>query len=47
MKWDNVIYDNLCNAVTRILETTPVYTLYCRPDEEAARVSYLQLKIDN
>lgn len=47
MKWDNVIYDNLCNAVTRILETTPVYTLYCRPDEEAARVSYLQLIIEN
>lgn len=44
MKWDNVIYDNLCNAVTRILETTPVYTLYCRPDEEAARVSYQKLK---
>ena len=47
MKWDNVIYDNLCNAVTRILETTPVYTLYCRPDEEAARVCYLQLIIEN
>jgi hypothetical protein len=44
MKWDNVIYDNLCNAVTRILETTPVYTLYCRPDEEAARVCYKEVR---
>ena len=40
MKWDNAIYDNLCNAVSRIVETTPVYTLYCLPDEEAARLCH-------
>jgi len=43
MKWDTKIYDNLCNTVTRIIETTPIYTLYCLPDKEAAEVSYATL----
>ena len=43
MKWDPVIYNNLCNAVTRIIETTPVYTLHCLPDEEAARICHKAL----
>ena len=43
MKWDTTIYDNLCEAVTRLIETTPIYTLYCRPDEEAARICYASL----
>ena len=40
MKWDPVIYRNLCDAVTRVIETTPVYTLHCLPDEEAARLCH-------
>lgn len=40
MKWDTDIYNNLCDTVTRIIETTPIYTLHCLPDEEAARVCY-------
>ena len=36
MKWDTVVYNNLCDTVTRVIETTPVYTLYCLPDREAA-----------
>lgn len=36
MKWDTVIYNNLCDAITRLIETVPVYTLHCLPDEEAA-----------
>lgn len=43
MKWDPAIYRNLCDAVTRVIETTPVYTLHCLPDEEAARLSYATL----
>ena len=43
MKWDVAIYRNLCNAVSRLIETTPVYTLYCLPDEEAARLSFGKL----
>lgn len=40
MKWDQEIYDNICNTVTKIVETTPVYTLHCLPDEEAAQLCY-------
>lgn len=36
MKWDGTIYNNLCDCLTHIIETTPVYTLHCLPDEEAA-----------
>lgn len=43
MKWDSAIYNNLCDAITRIIETTPVYTLYCLPDEEAAQLCYKTL----
>ena len=43
MKWDTIIYDTLCNTVTRVIETTPIYTLYCRPDKEAARLSHKTL----
>ena len=40
MMWDALIHDNLCNIITRIIETTPQYTLHCRPDEEAARLCH-------
>lgn len=40
MKWDVETYGHLCDAVTAIVETTPIYTLHCLPDEEAARLCY-------
>ena len=40
MKWDEAIYRNLCDAITHIVESTPIYTLYCLPDEGAARLSF-------
>ncbi len=43
MKWDSVIYNNLCDAITRIIETTPIYTLHCLPDEEAVRICHQAL----
>ena len=43
MKWDNTIYNNLCDAITRLIETTPIYTLHCLPDEEAARLCHKTL----
>ncbi len=43
MKWDTVIYNHLCDAITRLIETTPVFTMHCLPDEEAARVCYQTL----
>lgn len=44
MKWDNEIYNNICNTVTRIIETTPVYTLHCLPDQAAALLCYETIK---
>lgn len=38
MKWDNTIYNNLCDTLTIIISTTPIYTLHCLPDEAAARL---------
>ena len=36
MKWDKHIFDNICNIVTKIVETTGIYILHCLPDKEAA-----------
>jgi hypothetical protein len=36
MKWDKDIFNYICNAVTKVVETTPVYTLHCLPDKESA-----------
>lgn len=36
MKWDKDIFNNICNIITRLIERTPLYTLHCLPDEEAA-----------
>lgn len=36
MKWDSAIYNNACNTITRIIETVPVFTMHCLPDEDAA-----------
>ena len=38
MKWDGDLYDHLCTAISRIIETTPIYTFHCLPDEEAALI---------
>ena len=43
MKWDKRIYNNLCAAITRLIETTPIYTLHCLPDEEAAQLCHRTL----
>lgn len=38
-KFDKKIHMNICGTITNILERIPVHTLYCRPDEEAAKLS--------
>ena len=43
MKWDRSIYNHLNDAITRVIETTPVYTLYCLPDEKAAQLCHQTL----
>ena len=44
MKWDKEVYLSNCNTIGRIIETTPIYTLHCLPDEEAAQLSFKTLK---
>lgn len=36
MKWDKDIFNNICNIITKLVETTGVYTLHCLPDKDAA-----------
>lgn len=36
MKWDSIIFNRTCDIVTKIVETTPIYTLHCLPDKESA-----------
>jgi len=43
MKWDTDIYRNVCDTVTSIVETTPIYILHCLPNEEAARLCHATL----
>jgi hypothetical protein len=39
MKFDKRIHQAICNTIAKLLEKQPIYTLLCRPDEEAAQVS--------
>ena len=43
MKWDEHLYDHLCNTITQIIATTPILTMHCLPDEEAALVCHKAL----
>ena len=43
MKWDKYIYSNICNSVGSLIERVPLYTLGCRPDQEAAEVCYAEV----
>lgn len=40
MRWDTWFNDGLFATLQKILQTTPVYTLHCLPDEEAARLCH-------
>ena len=39
MKFDKHIHIQVCSTISKVLEKLPIYTLSCRPDEEAATVS--------
>lgn len=43
MKWDRTVYNGICDTVSAIVGRVPFYVLGCRPDEEAARLSYQTL----
>ena len=40
MKWDKDIFNNICNCVTKLVETTGIYTLHCLPNKEAAEICH-------
>lgn len=40
MKWDKDIFNNVCDTITKVIETTGIYTLHCLPDEEAATLCH-------
>ena len=43
MKWDKHIYNSICDSVGRLIERVPLYTLGCRPDQEAAEVCHSEV----
>ena len=40
MKRASEIYNAICDTITKIVETTGIYTLHCLPNEDAAKVCY-------
>ena len=44
MKWDERIYRCNGDTVTKMIETTPVYTLHCLPDRDSAVVASTGMK---
>ncbi len=43
MKWDKEIFDNTCGIITRIIESTPIYTIHCLPNKEAAIICHQEI----
>ncbi|MGI6243815.1 MAG: hypothetical protein ACOYJK_09850 [Prevotella sp.] len=46
MKWDLDIFHNICDTVTKVIETTGIYTLHCLPNKEAAEVCNQAIKVE-
>lgn len=44
IKWDAERYRVLCDTVSHIVETTPIFTLHCLPDREAAILCHSTVK---
>ena len=43
MKWDKRVYNGVCDSVSRLVAKVPLYTLGCRPDQEAAEVCHAEV----
>ena len=43
MKWDKRVYDGVCDSVSHLVATVPLFTLGCRPDQEAAEVCHAEV----
>jgi hypothetical protein len=46
MKWDSDIFNNICDTITKLIETTGIYTLHCLPNKEAAEVCNKAIKVE-
>ena len=46
MKWDQDIFNHICNSITKLVETIGIYTLHSLPNREAAEVchDFIQVK---
>lgn len=40
MKWDKDVFNNICDIVTALVETTGIFTLHCLPNKESAIVCH-------
>ena len=40
MKWERRIHSAILDTMQQVIASTPIYTLGCRPDEEAAQLSH-------
>jgi len=47
MKWDKENFNQVCNTVTRLVETIGIYTLHCLPNRQAAEVCYAAIAAPN
>lgn len=45
MKWDQEIFSNICNTITKLIEKKNIYTLHCLPNKEAAEVCNHEIAI--
>ncbi len=44
MKWDCSLFDNICDSIGAVIAATPNFNLFCRPDNEAAKICYKVIK---
>lgn len=40
MKFDETLYNIMCNTIGKVMAQTPVYTMHCLPDDEAALICH-------
>lgn len=40
MKWDKDVFNCSCDTITKLIETTGIYTTHCLPDKEAALICW-------
>lgn len=43
MKWDEGLHGMLCHILSRIIEHTSIYTMYCLPNNEAALICHKEI----